>query len=128
MDSDGWREITLVGNNPNWTYLLSEILRVHGFPCRTVSDPGKIRIWMKGNRRDFPLLIVEEDPEGLIPEGIREIHSAFPALTVIPIPSDFKPSELFRFIDTALLILPGYGETGSQLTCFRSHFQNRTCV
>jgi hypothetical protein len=102
MDRDGRREIALLGIGPNREYLLSEILRTHGFASRTLSCADEACLWIEGVADGFPLLIAEADPEGRIPADVIGLRSRFPTLRVLPLPSDFKPSELFSLIGSAL--------------------------
>jgi hypothetical protein len=103
MDRDGRREIALLGIGPNREYLLSEILRTHGFASRTLSSADDARLWIEGIGSGLPLLIAEADPEGRIPADVIGLRSRFPTLRVLPLPSDFKPSELFSLIGSAVL-------------------------
>jgi hypothetical protein len=106
MDRDGRREIALFGIDPNREYLLSEILRTQGIGYQAFSSPEQARIWMDGRPKRAPLLITESDPEGRIPAEVRTLRDRFPTLRVLPLPSDFKPSELLSLIESALLARP----------------------
>jgi hypothetical protein len=106
MDRDGRREIALFGIDPNREYLLSEILRTYGIGYHSFSSADQARAWIEGGPKGPPLLITESDPEGRIPAAARRLRARFPTLRVLPLPSDFKPSELLSLIGPALLSRP----------------------
>lgn len=106
MDRDGRRVIALFGIDPNREYLLSEILRTQGIAYLAFSSSEEARNWVEGSPIGTPLLITESSPEGRVPAAVRSLRNRFPTLRVLPLPSDFKPSELLTLIESALQARP----------------------
>lgn len=73
---------------------------------------------MHGSESAYPLLIVEAEPEGRSAGLVQGIHAAFPGIRVISLPYDFKPSELFFFIGTALPMWSGFRSESVECATF----------
>jgi hypothetical protein len=99
-DADGGKEFALLGTDPDWLKLLSEILRAHGFPCRAFSDLEELESWLKGEGSGCAMLIAETDSEGLVSSWLRELRTGVPDLRLLPDLSHFRPSEIYRLIGT----------------------------
>jgi hypothetical protein len=105
MNSGGRRELALLGSDPNWRKLLSEILKTHGLPYHAFTHRDQLEMWLDGEGAGCPLLITETDSEGHASNWLREIRNDFPALRVLPALPHFKPSELYRLIESVLPVL-----------------------